>query len=87
MAKPAKVRTYKLDSRRSAAPSTVEAVMFSLRRGLDELAHANTLQRLAELDEGQLLEVMTRLQKFRPEIAPAWAPAQLEILVAVWRKL
>ena len=61
--------------------------MFSLRRGPDALAEPNTLRRLAELDERQLLTVMTRLQKFKPEIAPAWTPEQLEVLVAVRRKL
>ena len=47
----------------------------------------NTLRRLAELDERQLLAVMTRLQKFKPEIASAWTPEQVEVLAAVRRKL
>ena len=61
--------------------------MFSLRRGPDALADPNTLRRLAELDERQLLAVMVRLQKFKPEIAPAWTPEQVEVLAAVRRKL
>ena len=73
--------------RDGAADLTIEALMFSLRRGPDALADTNTLRRLAELDERQLLAVMTRLQKFRPEIAPAWTPEQLEILLAVRKKL
>ena len=76
-----------INTRSDAADFTVEALMFSLRRGPDALAEPNTLRRLAELDERQLLAVMTRLQKFTPEIAPAWTPEQLEILVAVRRKL
>ena len=61
---------YEINSRREgAAYSTIEALMFSLRRGPDALAEPNTLRRLAELDERQLLTVMTRLQKFKPEIA------------------
>jgi hypothetical protein len=61
--------------------------MFSLRRGPEALAQPNTLCRLSELDETQLIDVMVRLQKFKPEIAPAWTTEQLEILAAVRRKL
>jgi hypothetical protein len=77
------------DKRRSvgAAEFTVEALMFSLRKGVAALNDPNTLQRLSQLDERQLLEVMTRLQKFRPEIAPAWTPEQVEVLAAVRGKL
>ena len=79
---------YELNTRRDGvAYSTIEALMFSLRRGPDALADPNTLRRLAELDERQLLAVMVRLQKFKPEIAPAWTPAQVEVLAAVRRKL
>jgi hypothetical protein len=46
--------------------------MFSLRRGPEALAQPNTLCRLSELDETQLIDVMVRLQKSKPEIAPAW---------------
>jgi len=77
-----------LNARRDgAAQSTVEAMMFSLRRGPDALADLNTLRRLAELDERQLLAAMVRLQKFRPEIAPAWTPEQVEVLAAVRKRL
>ena len=54
--------------------------MVSLHRDPDALADPNTLRRLAELDERQLIKVMTRLQKFRPEIAPVWMPEQVEAL-------
>jgi hypothetical protein len=70
-----------------AAASTVEALMFSLRRGPGALAHPNTLRRLAELNEQQLLTVMTRLQKFKPHIAPAWTPEQVEALAIVRKKI
>jgi hypothetical protein len=70
-----------------AAQSTVEALMFSLRRGSDALADSNTLHRLAGVDERQLLAVMVRLQKFKPEIAAAWTPEQIAVLAAVRRKL
>lgn len=70
-----------------AAEWTVEALMFSLRKGVDALTHPDTLRRLSQLDEQQLLQVMTRLQKFEPEIATAWTPAEVEVLAAVRRKL
>jgi len=71
-----------------AAESTVEALMCtSLRRGPGALANPNTLRRLAELSEQQLLAVMVRLQKFKPHIAPAWTPEQVEALAIVRKKL
>jgi len=30
---------------------------------------------------------MVRLQKFKPEIAPAWTPEQVEVLAAVRKRL
>lgn len=66
-----------------AAESTVEALMCSLRRGPDALADPNTLRRLADLSEQQLLAVMVRLQK----IAPAWTPEQVQALAIVRKKL
>jgi hypothetical protein len=80
---------YEFNARASdgrAAESTVEALMFSLRRGPDALADQNTLRRLSELSE-QLLTVMTRLQKFKPHIAPAWTPEQVEALAIIRKKL
>jgi hypothetical protein len=70
-----------------AADSTVEALMFTLRGGPDTLARPDALNRLAQLSEQQLLEVMARLQKFQPHIAPAWSREQLDVLVAVRRKV
>ena len=70
-----------------AAASTIDALMYFLRRGVDALSNPNTLGRLAKLDERQLIDVAARLQKFKSEIAPAWLPDQIEILAAVWRKL
>jgi hypothetical protein len=54
-----------------------------LRRGPDALADPNTLRRLAELNERQLLAVMVRLQK----IAPAWTPEQVDALAIVRKKI
>jgi len=72
---------------REAASATIDALMYSLRRGVNALSNQNTLGRLAKLDEWQLIDVAARLQKFKPEIAPAWLPDQIEILATVWRKL
>jgi hypothetical protein len=79
---------HQLNTRRGrAADSTIEALMLSLRRGLEALSRPDTLNRLAQLSERQLLEVMTQVQAFKPEIAPAWKDADLEVLAAVRRKL
>jgi hypothetical protein len=61
--------------------------MYQLRSGANALADINAQCRLSELDDQQLREVMVRLQKFKPEIALAWTPEQVEILVAVRSKL
>ena len=77
-----------LNTRRDGATDmTIEALMLSLRRGPEALSRPDTLNRLAQLSERQLLEVMTRLQNLKPEIASVWTREQLEILVAVRRKL
>ena len=77
---------YELNARACegrAAESTVEALMYSLRRGPTALADPNTLRRLVELNEQQLLAVMMRLQK----IAPAWTPEQVQALAIVRKKI
>jgi hypothetical protein len=64
-----------------AAPSTVEALMFSLRsRGTAALSEHDCRRRLSELSAEQMLEVAVRLQKLKSEIAPAWGEEQLEAL-------
>ena len=85
---PIDARWHHLNTRRNGATDmTIEALMLSLRRGPEALSRPDTLNRLAQLSERQLLEVMTRLQNLKPEIAPVWTREQLEILVAVRRKL
>jgi hypothetical protein len=66
-----------------AASSTVEALMYSLRQGVQALGQPNTLRRLCELSDDQLRDVAVRLQKFQPHIAPAWSPEDVEALVIV----
>ena len=72
------------DIPRPASPeSTVEAVMFSLReRGTKALEEPATKRRLSELSDQQLHEICGRLQRLN--IAPAWAPEQITILVDAW---
>ena len=85
---PLEAHWHQLNTRRDGATDmTIEALMYSLRRGPAALVDAATLHRLSQLDEKQLLEVMARVQKFQPEIAPTWTIEQVEVLAAVRRKL
>ena len=78
-------RAYaELNRRNHAAASTVEALMYSLRRGADELTKPDTQRRLSELSEDQLRAVCERVQNFKPEIAPAWTPEEIEALTNIW---
>jgi hypothetical protein len=71
-----------------AAPTTVEALILGLRsRGVQALGEPDTLRRLAALNESQLREVAVRLQKLKPEIAQAWAPDDVEVLIAARGRL
>jgi transposase len=79
---------YEINSRSDgAAASTVEALMFALRRGGSALNESSNLRRLRELSEPQLHEVCARLQKFKPHIARAWTPAEVEALVGTWAEI
>jgi hypothetical protein len=78
-------RAYaELNQLNHAAASTVEALMYSLRRGVDELTKPDTQRRLSELSEDQLRAGCERLQNFKPEIAPAWTPEEIEALTNIW---
>ena len=57
----------------AAPPTTIDALMFSLRRGVNELAQPDTLRRLSALDGDQVRQVCRRVQAFQPEIARAVA--------------
>jgi hypothetical protein len=70
-----------------AAASTVEALMYALRRGGSALNESSNLRRLGELSEPQLHEVCARLQKFKPHIARAWTQREIEALVVPWTEL
>jgi hypothetical protein len=85
---PLEAAWHRLNTRSDGATySTIEALMLSLRRGPEVLARADALDRLAQLGERQMIMIMSRLQQFKPVIASAWTPEQLEVLVAVRRKL
>jgi hypothetical protein len=71
------------DAPARAAASTIEALMFSLRVGGAALACPHARRRLAELTEA-LHEVCARLQKIDPNIARAWTPVEVELLVGIW---
>jgi hypothetical protein len=71
-------------SRGRAAASTVEALLYSLRAGGTALACPRARRRLSGVYEAQLHEVSARLQTFQPQIARAWTPIEVELLVALW---
>jgi hypothetical protein len=70
-----------------AAPSTtVEAVMFALRRGASELTQSDTLRRLSALDGDQVKQVCRRVQAFQPGIAEPWSADGVDALISAWKK-
>jgi hypothetical protein len=70
-----------------AAPtSTIEALMFSLRRGVNELTQPNTSRRLSEVDGDQVKQVCRRIQAFQPGIAQPWSADEVDALISAWRK-
>ena len=77
---------HELEADRTAPKATVDALMFSLRRGINELTQPSTLGRLSTLDEYQLEDVCLRVQAFQQRIAPAWSAADVDLLISAWRK-
>jgi hypothetical protein len=72
---------------RRAPEATVDALVYSLRRGVNKLTNADTLHRLLGLDEGQIKAVCRRVQSFDPEIATPWSSDEVAALIAKWREL
>lgn len=70
----------------AALPTTIEALMFSLRRGVNELARPDTLRRLSALDGDQVKQVCRRVQTFQPEIAEPWSTDEVDALISAWRR-
>jgi hypothetical protein len=71
---------------RPAPEAMVEALMFSLRRGVNELIKPDTLRRLSAVAEDQLEAVCLRVQAFQPKIAESWCAEDLDLLISAWRK-
>ena len=67
-----------------AAASTVEALAFSLRRGVGALKRNDVRWRLGDLNEDQLREMCKRLQRRDGRIAPPWPDADIEVLIEAW---
>jgi hypothetical protein len=81
---------YAVNSHRAdgAPHPTIEALMLGLReRGTKALTEPDVQRRLSELNEAQLREVGARLQRLRPDIAKAWNPDEVVILVSMWTDL
>jgi hypothetical protein len=70
-----------------AAGSTVDALVFALRRGLDAIKHPDNHRRLGELSDAQMGEVAGRVQKFMPHVASAWESADVAALISLWSRL
>src|SRR5262245_43207079 len=69
----------------AAPPTTIEALMLSLRRGVNELTKADTLRWLSALDGDQLKQVCLRVQAFQPAIAQPWSADEVDALISAWR--
>jgi hypothetical protein len=67
-----------------APEATIDALVYSLRRGINELTSPDAKRRLSELSEDQLRAVCERLRNFKPEIASAWTPEEVEALTVIW---
>src|SRR5262249_36974132 len=57
---------------RPAPEAMVDALVFSLRRGVGELTNPDAQRRLSALDAGQLEGVCLRVPAFQPKISPRW---------------
>jgi plasmid stabilization system protein ParE len=76
-----------INGNRPTPEATIEALVYSLRRGAAELSKPDKLRRLSELDKAQLKAICRHLQNFNPEIAPPWPPEDVAALIAKWREL
>jgi hypothetical protein len=61
-------------------------MMYSLRRGVNELIMPDTLRRLSALTEDQLEAVCLRVQAFQPMIAEPWSADDADLLIGAWGK-
>jgi len=77
---------HELEADRTAPKATVDALMFSLRRGVNELTQPDTLRRLSALDGDQVKQVCRRVQAFQPEIAEPLSTKEVDALISAWRR-
>jgi hypothetical protein len=71
---------------RRAPGALVDALVFSLRRGVGELTKPDTQRRLSALSEDQLQAVCQRVQAFQSNIAEPWSADDADLLISVWGK-
>jgi hypothetical protein len=71
---------------RSAPESPIDALVFSLRRGLGELTQPDTQRRLSAVAEDRLEAVCLSVQTFQPNIAEPWSADDADLLIAAWGK-
>jgi hypothetical protein len=71
---------------RPAPEAFVEALVYSLRRGIDKLAQPDTQRRLSAVAEDHLEAVCLRVQRFQPKIAEPWSADDVDLLISAWRK-
>jgi hypothetical protein len=76
-----------INGNRPTPEATIEALVYSLRRGAAELSKPDKLRQLSELDKAQLKAIYRHLQNFNPEIVPPWPPEDVAALIAKWREL
>jgi hypothetical protein len=75
-----------LEADRTAPKATVDALMFSLRRGINEITQPDTQRRLSAVAEDQLEAVCLRVQTFQPKLAEPWSADDVDLLISAWRK-
>jgi hypothetical protein len=80
-------RPSRSEAAMAAPPTTIEALMLSLRRGVGALAKPDVQRRLADLDESQLESICLRVQAFKAGIAPPWSAEDVDRLISAWGKL
>jgi hypothetical protein len=76
----------------TAVASTLEALAFQLRGGVNALRETSALRRLGEFDEHRMKEIAQRLTKPRWNKAgdgrvPPWSADEIETFFEVWSLL
>lgn len=75
------------ERQRGAAASTIEALLFELRGGLNALKHSSNQRRLRELNDEQMTEVAACLRQRLPQIGKAWTADETQQLISKWEEL